>query len=91
MKGYRCWGQNAFDDNIPYFDYQWWLHTVPIAVSLGINCLILLNITRVVWSKMMPNARHSGTAHDAILKTFKATCLLIPMLGLSQVLLSKLR
>ena len=96
IKGYRCWGQNAFDENIPYFDYQLWLHTVPIVVSLMINLWILLKIAKVVIEKISPNGSHYFSSlcllcgccrnGDAILGTFKATFKLVPMLGLIQFL-----
>lgn len=88
IKGYMCWSQNSFDNDA---DFQFYFSTLPIVFCLGVNCLILLNITRVVWSKMLPkndnNEGSGGINQEAILKTFKATCLLIPMLGLSQILL----
>ncbi|XP_021341157.1 calcitonin gene-related peptide type 1 receptor-like [Mizuhopecten yessoensis] len=65
-----CWSITA-DEN--------WILTGPVVVSLVVNFLFLLNILRILLSKL--RAVNSSEAHQSR-RTARATLILIPLLGL---------
>lgn len=66
----RCWHDDTF---------LIWIFSGPIALSLFINVIFLVNILRIVCSKV--RSIQQG-ASNPIRQSIRATCILIPLLGI---------
>ncbi|ELU10117.1 hypothetical protein CAPTEDRAFT_219483 [Capitella teleta] len=73
MKGSKCWFGYHFD---PYF----WIQEGPRAAIITINLFFLLNIIRVLVTKLQEN--HSNEALQ-VKKAVKAAIVLLPLLGIT--------
>ncbi|XP_034242766.1 calcitonin receptor [Thrips palmi] len=72
----RCW----MDDTMYNF-----IMAVPVCFSLVLNFVFLLNIVRVLWSKLRAGpmvGSHSERPSRTLLQAVRATLLLLPLLGL---------
>ncbi|CAG5126257.1 unnamed protein product [Candidula unifasciata] len=66
-----------------YPTWTMWILSTPVVVSLGINFILLLNILRILLSKI----RAFNTAeHNQNRRAVKATLILVPLLGLQNLL-----
>lgn len=71
-----CWADYS---QLPYY----YMITVPFLLALGINLFFLINIIRVLVSKLRANNRIESAN---IRKAIKATVVLLPLLGLTNLL-----
>uniref|UniRef100_A0A3Q1CLQ6 G-protein coupled receptors family 2 profile 2 domain-containing protein n=1 Tax=Amphiprion ocellaris TaxID=80972 RepID=A0A3Q1CLQ6_AMPOC len=63
----------------------WWIIKIPILLSIFINLLIFLNISRIIVQKM--KARNTNQSETRVYRTLvRSTLLLIPLFGLHYVL-----
>ncbi|XP_063698907.1 calcitonin gene-related peptide type 1 receptor isoform X1 [Culicoides brevitarsis] len=74
----QCWMDESPFNNVL---------VAPVCISMLLNLLFLCNIVRVVLLKLKAPAGNSGTAPSrTILQAFRATLLLVPLLGLQYIL-----
>ncbi|EAT38031.2 AAEL010043-PA, partial [Aedes aegypti] len=74
----ECWMNESVYDNV---------FKAPVCISMLLNLLFLCNIIRVVLLKLKAPAGPQGTGPSrTILQAFRATLLLVPLLGLQYIL-----
>ncbi|XP_060841547.1 calcitonin gene-related peptide type 1 receptor isoform X1 [Rhopalosiphum padi] len=61
---------------------------VPVCMSMALNLVFLCNIVRVLWVKLQAGPSHlsNSTPSRTLLQAFRATLLLLPLLGLHYLL-----
>lgn len=61
---------------------------VPVCMSMALNLIFLCNIVRVLWIKLQAGPSHlsNSTPSRTLLQAFRATLLLLPLLGLHYLL-----
>ncbi|XP_063709410.1 calcitonin gene-related peptide type 1 receptor [Culicoides brevitarsis] len=62
-----------------------WILTIPVTISLFASVLFLINVIKVLLTKLHPCTGH--TTPVGIRKAARATCILVPLFGLQNVLL----
>ncbi|XP_050420938.1 calcitonin gene-related peptide type 1 receptor-like isoform X2 [Adelges cooleyi] len=79
MQTSECWMNEAY----------WSVLVMPVIFCLPINVLFLFNIVRVLWVKLQAGPSHlsNSTPSRAMLQSFRATLLLMPLLGLYYLLM----
>ncbi|BFY97768.1 hypothetical protein BsWGS_00806 [Bradybaena similaris] len=76
---------DAVNDVMCWFEPTWtiWFLSTPIVVSLVVNFILLLNILRILLSKIRA---FNSAEHNQNRRAVKATLILIPLLGLQNML-----
>lgn len=75
----RCWiNESPFTEVL----------VVPVCMSMALNLVFLCNIVRVLWVKLQAGPSHlsNSTPSRTLLQAFRATLLLLPLLGLHYLL-----
>lgn len=77
----ECW----MNEERPYFQVM----AVPVCLSLALNFVFLINIVRVLWTKLRAGPQvgsHAERPSRTLLQATRATLLLLPLLGLQYIL-----
>ncbi|UYV75061.1 CALCRL [Cordylochernes scorpioides] len=65
-----------------------WIISGPVCISMAINVVFLVNIVRVLWTKLKAvNSPDTHQTRQVPLKAARATLILIPLLGLHYILI----
>ncbi|KAF4532648.1 hypothetical protein B566_EDAN009829, partial [Ephemera danica] len=72
----ECWMEDS---------YSTWLLTAPVLLSMLANMVFLINVVRVLLTKLHP--RSSSPAPRGMRKAVRATLILVPLFGLHHILL----